>query len=84
MELDATCCHAVERRLMAKPRHVLALERVAKILDEDLELIESVVANDDNLSCGSIVYVEMAAGDDSIKVLTADGVEKLKQMLADA
>ena len=69
---------------MAQTRYVLTLERVAEILDEDLELIETIVANDDNLSFGNIVYVEMAAGNDSITALTTDGVEELGQMLADA
>nr|WP_321526331.1 hypothetical protein [uncultured Cohaesibacter sp.] len=69
---------------MAQTRYVLTLERVAEILDEDLELIAAIVANDDNLSCGCIVYVEMAAGNDSIKALTVDDVEELGQMLADA
>nr|WP_319484749.1 hypothetical protein [uncultured Cohaesibacter sp.] len=69
---------------MAQTGYVLTLERIAEILDEDLEIIETIVANDDNLSFGSIVYVEMAAGNDSITALTADGVEELGLMLAGA
>ena len=84
MELDANCGHPVGCGLMAQTGYVLTLERVAEILDEDLKLIETIVANDDNLSFGSIVYVEMAAGNDSITALTADGVEELGQMLAGA
>ena len=79
-----TAAHPVGCGLMAQTGYVLTLERVAEILDEDLKLIETIVANDDNLSFGSIVYVEMAAGNDSITALTADGVEELGQMLAGA
>ena len=90
MELDANCGHAVGRGLMAQTRYALTLERVAEILDEDPlpppppRTHRDDRCHDDNLSCGCIVYVEMAAGNDSIKALTVDGVEELGQMLADA
>lgn len=40
---------------MAGVTHVCTIDYVAKVLDEDLELLEAIVYNDDNLSYGSIV-----------------------------
>ena len=42
---------------MATVTHICALDHVAKILGEDLELLEAIVWNDDNLTYGSIIMV---------------------------
>lgn len=40
---------------MAAVTQVYALDHVAKILGEELELLEAIVWNDDNLTYGSII-----------------------------
>ena len=39
---------------MAAITHICTLDYVAKMMDEDLELLEAIVWNDDNLTYGSI------------------------------
>ena len=68
---------------MATVTHVCALDYVAKILGEDLELLEAIVWNDDNLSYGSIISVHTGP-DETITALTDDGLEELRDMLRDA
>jgi hypothetical protein len=68
---------------MATVTHVCALDYVAKILGEDLELLEAIVWNDDNLTYGSIISV-YTGPDETITALTDDGIEELTDMLADA
>ncbi|NSY40846.1 hypothetical protein, partial [Leisingera sp. ANG59] len=46
-------------------------------------LLEAIVSNDDNLSYGSIVSVQIGQ-DKYITTLTDDGICELKDMLADA
>jgi hypothetical protein len=68
---------------MAKTRFVLTMERVAEILEEDLEFLQKIVANGDNLSYGNIIDIEDGSDDSNI-ALTSDGMEELRQMLIDA
>lgn len=68
---------------MAKTRFVLTMERVAEILEEDLEFLQKIVANRDNLSYGNIIDIEDGSDDSNI-ALTTDGMEELRQMLIDA
>jgi hypothetical protein len=42
---------------MATVTHVFSIDYVAKLLDEDAELLQAIVSNDDNLSYGGIVSV---------------------------
>ena len=42
---------------MAAVTSLLTLDYVAKILDENVELLEAIVSNDDNLTYGAIVSV---------------------------
>ena len=37
---------------MAAITHICSLEYAAKMMDEDLELLEAIVCNDDNLTYG--------------------------------
>jgi hypothetical protein len=60
-----------------------ALDHVARILGEDLETLEAIVSNDDNLSYGNIISVHTGT-DESATVLTAYGIEELRDMLRDA
>lgn len=68
---------------MAAVTHVFSIDYVAKLLDEDSELLQAIVSNDDNLTYGSIVSV-CTGPDETITSLTHDGIEELQQMLAHA
>ncbi|MER8461247.1 hypothetical protein NKH24_35620 [Mesorhizobium sp. M1300] len=68
---------------MATVTHVFSIDYVAKLLDEDAELLQAIVSNDDNLSYGSIISV-YTGQDEAITSLTRDGMEELEQMLAHA
>jgi len=65
---------------MPTVRRVYALEYVATLLGEDLEMLEAIVSNDDNLTYGSIVGVCIGP-DESSTSLTDDGVEELSRMI---
>ena len=68
---------------MAATTYVCSLAHVAGQLGEDPDLLEAVVSNDDNLSYGSIVSVQIGQ-DEYVPALTDDGICELKDMLADA
>ncbi|MGM0586634.1 MAG: hypothetical protein ACQEUZ_18480 [Pseudomonadota bacterium] len=68
---------------MAATTYVCSLAHVAGQLGEDPDLLEAVVSNDDNLSYGSIVSVQIGQ-DEYVTALTDDGICELKDMLADA
>jgi hypothetical protein len=68
---------------MAKVTHIRALDYVATIIGEDIELLEAIVWNDDNLTYGNIISV-YTGPDEAITALTDDGVEELQDMLRDA
>ncbi|MCA1409404.1 hypothetical protein I6F26_34425 [Ensifer sp. IC3342] len=68
---------------MATVTHVFSIDYVAKLLDEDSELLQAIVSNDDNLSYGSIISV-YTGQDEAITSLTRGGIEELEQMLAHA
>lgn len=68
---------------MATVTHVRALDHVANILGEDLEILEEILSNDDNLTYGAIVTVQTGT-DEWITALTDDGIDELRDMLAEA
>lgn len=68
---------------MAAVTSFLTLDYVARILDEDVELLEAIVSNDDNLTYGAIVNV-YTGPDEAITALTDLGVEELSDMHSDA
>jgi hypothetical protein len=68
---------------MAAVTSFLTLAYVARILDEDVELLEAIVSNDDNLTYGAIVSV-YTGPDEAITALTDRGVEELTDMLCEA
>ncbi|MQW88677.1 hypothetical protein [Sinorhizobium saheli] len=68
---------------MATVTHVFSIDYVAKLLEEDSELLQAIVSNDDNLSYGSIISV-YTGQDEAITSLTRGGIEELEQMLAHA
>ena len=68
---------------MAAVTHVCTIDYVAKMLGEDVELLEAIIYNDDNLTCGNIVSVYVGP-DETISALTDDGVEELTDMIQTA
>ncbi|AGA07318.1 MULTISPECIES: hypothetical protein [Sinorhizobium] len=68
---------------MATITHVFTINHVAEMLGEDRELLEAIVSNSDNLTYGSIISV-VHGDDETITALTDDGMDELRQMLADA
>ena len=65
---------------MATVTHVCTLDYVAKMLDEDPELLEAIVYTDDNLAYGAIISV-YTGQDETVTALTDDGIDELKDML---
>lgn len=68
---------------MAAVTSFLTLDYVARILDENVELLEAIISNDDNLTYGAIVSV-YTGPDEAITALTDHGVEELTDMLSQA
>ena len=68
---------------MPTTTHVTTIAYVAQILDEDVDLLEAIIANDDNLAYGDIVTV-WTGPDEAISALTDRGIQELRDMLADA
>lgn len=68
---------------MATVTQIYAIEYVADLLEEDPELLEAIVENRDNLTYGSVISVHTGQ-EKAIAALTADGIEELRRMLADA
>lgn len=67
---------------MATVTHVYLASYVADILGEHPELIKAILANDDNLSYGSIITV--SAGPDECRTAISDqGIEELRDFIAD-
>lgn len=68
---------------MAALTYVCSIDHVANRLGEDPELLKAIVSNDDNLTHGNIVSVQIGE-EDYITALTGDGIEELQDMLANA
>lgn len=62
---------------------VFTLKFVAKLLEEDVELLEAIVYNEDNLSDGCIITA-LDGEEEYITLLTADGIAELDDMISDA
>jgi hypothetical protein len=65
---------------MAAVTHVCNIDYVAKMLGEDVALLEAIIANDDNLTYGNIVSVYLGP-DETISALTDAGIEELTHMI---
>ena len=68
---------------MATVTYVRTLDYVARMLGEDVALLEAIVSNHDNLTYGAIISV-YTGPDEAITALTDHGVEELTDMLRDA
>ena len=83
MELEASRSRTCKGSLMATVRFVFTLDYVAEMLEEDVDLLQAIIYNDDNLTCGNILTV-VTDDDQTTSALTDDGINELRQMLADA
>jgi len=63
------------------PTHVCTIDYVAKMLDEDVELLEAIAYNNDNLTYGSIISVYVGP-DETITALTDDGIDLVLRIKA--
>lgn len=68
---------------MATVTFVYTTDYVAEMLNEDADLLYTIIRNDDNLTYGNIVTV-VTGEDQTTSALTDDGIDELRQMLADA
>ncbi len=68
---------------MATVRFVFTLDYVAEMLEEDVDLLQAIIYNDDNLTYGNIITV-VTGDDQTTSALTDDGIDELRQLLADA
>ncbi|KPL51883.1 hypothetical protein ABB55_06285 [Prosthecomicrobium hirschii] len=68
---------------MATITQVFTVSYVAGLLGEDPELVEAIIANDDNLTYGAIITVHTDT-DEAILALTTDGIDEIKDMLESA
>jgi DNA-binding PadR family transcriptional regulator len=67
---------------MARPTLFYALNYVAELIDENLELLAEVARNSDNIDEGEMIDVSDRA-DESIIAFTDRGIENLQDFLAD-
>jgi hypothetical protein len=65
---------------MAAVTHVCTIDYVAKMMGEDVELLEAIISNDDNLTYGDIVSVYLGPHE-TISALTDAGIEELTDMI---
>lgn len=65
---------------MSAVTHVCTIDYVAKMLDEDVELLEAIAYNNDNLTYGGIISVYVGP-DETITALTDDGIEELTDLI---
>ena len=68
---------------MTAVTYVCSIAHAATRLDEDPELLEAIVSNDDNLTYGNAVSVQVS-NEDYITALTDEGIEELREMLTAA
>ena len=68
---------------MAAVTHVCTIARVAKMLGEDQDLLETIIRNDDNLTYGSIIRI-YTGQEEGMTGLTDYGIEELPDMIREA
>lgn len=67
---------------MAQTTHVYTIEYVAKMIGENLELIEEIASNPDNINEGEMIHVRNGT-EEGITTFTDRGIESLQEFLAD-
>ena len=67
---------------MAQTTHVYTIQFVAKMIGENLELIEEIASNPDNINDGEMIHVRNGT-EEGITTFTDRGIESLQEFLAD-
>lgn len=67
---------------MARTTHVYAIDHLATMIGESLDLVQVITSNSDNIPYGEMIHVHDGA-EESITSLTDLGVESLQELLAD-
>jgi hypothetical protein len=67
---------------MARDTHVYAIGYVAKMIGENVELLEQIAANSDNIDYGEMIHVATGA-DEGITTFTSRGIQSLQEFIAD-
>ncbi|MGY6536223.1 MAG: hypothetical protein ACXIVG_12815 [Pararhodobacter sp.] len=83
MELGTPRGPKCRGRLVATITLIRSLEYAAMMVGEYLELLEAIACNDDNLTYGSIITVQIGP-EEAITALTNYGIEELTDMIRDA
>lgn len=67
---------------MGRTTSVYTITHVAKMLGENLELLEAIASNDDNLDYGDIVTI-WTGDEETITSFTDDGIDSLRAFIRD-
>jgi len=67
---------------MAHTTHVYTIDYVAKLIGENLELLEEVASNSDNIDYGEMILAHNGS-DEGSTTFTDRGIESLQEFLAD-
>ena len=67
---------------MGRTTSVYTITHVAKMLGENLELLEEIASNDDNLDCGDIVTI-WTGDEETMTSFTNDGIDSLRAFIRD-
>ena len=67
---------------MAQTTHVYTIQFVAKMIGENLELIEEIASNPANINDGEMIHVRNGT-EEGITTFTDRGIESLQEFLAD-
>lgn len=67
---------------MGRDTRIYAIGYVAKMIGENLELLEQIAANSENIDYGEMI--DVATGPDrSVTAFTSRGIESLQEFIAD-
>ena len=67
---------------MGRDTHIYAIGYVAKMIGENLELLEQIATNSDNIDYGEMI--DVATGpDEGLTAFTGRGIESLQEFIAD-
>lgn len=67
---------------MARTTQVYSIDHVAKLIGENLELLEEITSNPDNIDYGEMIHVHNGT-EDGVTAFTDRGIECLRDLLAD-
>ena len=67
---------------MGRDSYTYAIDYVAKLIGENLELLEEVASNSDNIDYGEMIKV-MTGPDKAVTAFTRRGIESLQEFIAE-